>query len=325
MPVILQDGSSSYVYGLGLISSTDAGGSQTYYHTDGLGSTRALTDGTGSTVATYEYDAFGAIRNQTGTAANAFKYTGEQHDSGTDMYYLRARHYDPEVGRFISRDPFPGFDGSPQTQNPYAYVSNDPINATDPSGECLVDTAADVGFIGYDLFRLAKDNVFGKEDNLGENMLALGADGVGLFIPCATGGGLAVRAGIRIVGHGDNTLDAARAIGRYGDVGGHHIHAKAAFRGDPNYHDNNGLSISQEYMSSRGWDHGAMSAYQHRAFRELASSGGPNTIYEHNRIAVNALKAGGVPEGEARHLVALSLQTLRSDNVRTPTRIPWTR
>lgn len=53
---------------------------------------------------TYEYDVFGNIRSQTGASANEFTYTGEQVDT-TEMQYLRARYYDPAVGRFLSQDP----------------------------------------------------------------------------------------------------------------------------------------------------------------------------------------------------------------------------
>ncbi len=132
-PPILQEGANTYVYGLGLTSSRDTSGSQSCYHTDALGSTRAMTDSAGATVATYENDAFGAIRNQTGTASGVFRFTGEQFDT-TGLYFLRARYYDPATGRFLSRDPFPGYSEDPRTLNPYFYVGNDPVNATDPSG-----------------------------------------------------------------------------------------------------------------------------------------------------------------------------------------------
>ncbi|MEJ7652226.1 MAG: RHS repeat-associated core domain-containing protein [Chloroflexia bacterium] len=58
-----------------------------------------MTNGAGATTGTYEYDVFG----ETG-----FKYTGRQSDEGTGLYYLRARYYDPNTGRFPSTDPFPG-------------------------------------------------------------------------------------------------------------------------------------------------------------------------------------------------------------------------
>ena len=75
---------------------------------------------------TYTYDAFGAIRTQTGSSANEFKFTGEQVDS-TGMEYLRARYYDQATGRFLSRDPL-------RFMQRYAYVWNNPVGLVDPYG-----------------------------------------------------------------------------------------------------------------------------------------------------------------------------------------------
>lgn len=68
LPVVVQDGTNTYVYGLDLISAADGSGAQTYFLYDGLGSTTDLTDGSGNTVAGYSYDVFGAIRSQTGSS-----------------------------------------------------------------------------------------------------------------------------------------------------------------------------------------------------------------------------------------------------------------
>lgn len=112
-------------------------------------------------------------------------------------------------------------------------------------------------------------------------------------------------------------------IGEYGDVGGHHIHAKSAFNGDINYDPDKGFSISQDYMKSRGWNHADMSTKQRQLFKELYESGRPNTLEEHTRIAKEALKAGGATEEEANELINKSLQNLEKQGVAKPTRIPW--
>ncbi len=129
LPVVLQDGTNTYVYGLDLISATDGGGAQTYFLYDGLGSTTDLTDGGGNVIADYTYDVFGAIRSQTGGSVNYWLFTGEQRDSESDLYYLRARYYDPEIGRFLGQDPLP-------FPNLYAYAGSNPTNFIDPSGLC---------------------------------------------------------------------------------------------------------------------------------------------------------------------------------------------
>jgi len=67
--------------------------------------------------------------------ANPLQYTEEQWDADAGLLYLRARWYDPGTGRFLTRDPFPGLAALPQTQHPYVYVGNNPVNLVDPGGE----------------------------------------------------------------------------------------------------------------------------------------------------------------------------------------------
>jgi RHS repeat-associated protein len=130
------DGSvnNTYVYGLDLISVTDKDGNQSYFLYDGLGSTTDLTDGNGNVTTTYGYDVFGATRSQSGTPDTVFRFTGEQRDSDSDMYYLRARYYDPAIGRFLSQDPLRSLAISPQSLNRYPYVGSNPVNRVDPTG-----------------------------------------------------------------------------------------------------------------------------------------------------------------------------------------------
>ncbi len=125
---VISDG-NDYVWGLGLISQI-ASGTPTYAHSDGLGSTRLLTDGSGSVVGTQQYDAFGATRSQSGTQL-PFTYTGAQVDPESGLVYLRNRYLDPASGRFQTPDPL-GAVGS--GVNLYAYVGNNPATLTDPSG-----------------------------------------------------------------------------------------------------------------------------------------------------------------------------------------------
>jgi RHS repeat-associated protein len=82
----------------------------------------------------YAYDAFGKPLISASHVDNDFQYTGEQADTETGLIYLRSRYYDPEIGRFISRDPFTGFDTNPQSLNRYTYVHNNPVRYADPSG-----------------------------------------------------------------------------------------------------------------------------------------------------------------------------------------------
>ena len=102
-----------------------------FYHYDGLGSTVAITDSNGDVVNTYAYSPYGLVGGQE-TIPNPFKYVGRfgVMDEGNGLYFMRARYYDPEVGRFINKDPI-GFLGG---LNLYAYVGNNALNLVDPLG-----------------------------------------------------------------------------------------------------------------------------------------------------------------------------------------------
>ncbi len=101
-----------------------------YYHADGLGSITGLSDATGTMVQTYGYDAFGNVV-ATGGVSQPFMFTGREYDSETGMYFYRARYYDPQAGRFVTKDPI-GFRGG--NINLFGYVQNNPANFIDPEG-----------------------------------------------------------------------------------------------------------------------------------------------------------------------------------------------
>ena len=98
-----------YNYGLDLISQKQAGSGVTrYFGYDGHGSTRFLTDTGGSVTDTYVYDAYGnkIVSASTGSSVNKYLYCGEQFDSDLNQYYLRARYYKPDTGRFWTMDTY---------------------------------------------------------------------------------------------------------------------------------------------------------------------------------------------------------------------------
>lgn len=121
-----------YVYGLGLISKITPDGKAYYYHYDGIGSTIAITDSLGNIVNKYAYDAFGSVLKSEEQISNPFKYVGRfgVMDEGNGLLYMRARYYDPVVGRFINKDPIGLLGGL----NVYTYARNNPSRFIDPSG-----------------------------------------------------------------------------------------------------------------------------------------------------------------------------------------------
>lgn len=132
LPLLLAEDDVNYLYGPGgkLLAQVDATGNRLEFHNDQLGSTRALTDNTGTTVATFTYNPYGQLTASTGTAATPFGFAGQYTDFETGLQYLRARYYDPETGQFLGRDPLLGV-----TLDPYSYGANSPLNWMDPSGE----------------------------------------------------------------------------------------------------------------------------------------------------------------------------------------------
>jgi RHS repeat-associated protein len=100
-----------------------------YFLADQLGSTRALADTTGAIAATYTYNAYGATTATTGTATTPLRFAGQYLDVESNLYYLRARLYDPATAQFLTRDPL-----VPLTKQPYLYAGDNPLNGTDASG-----------------------------------------------------------------------------------------------------------------------------------------------------------------------------------------------
>ena len=141
---LVSDGLDTYYYGKGLISSS----SGNYYVPNAHGDVTALTNGAGEITKTYAYDPFGAEKNIDPADSNPFRYCSEYYDKGIDKIYLRARTYDPTLGRFTQQDP--ACDGF----NWYIYCSNNPIAFCDITGlkDVLVRYAIEKngGTVSYD-------------------------------------------------------------------------------------------------------------------------------------------------------------------------------
>lgn len=122
-----------YVYGSrGHVPDYVVTGGETYrIITDYRGSVRMVVDDEGDVVETIEYGPWGEIFAQSGTALQSFGFAGGMWDRDTDLVRFGARWYDPEIGRWIMKDPI-GFAG--RQANLYVYTYNDPVDFIDPSG-----------------------------------------------------------------------------------------------------------------------------------------------------------------------------------------------
>jgi RHS repeat-associated protein len=123
-----------YVHGAGLLAAITPAGDLYCYHYDGVGNTVAVTDASEAVVNSYDYSPFGMILAENETFPQPFKFVGKLGvmAESNGFYYMRARYYDPMVGRFISEDPL-GFDGG--DVNLYVYAGLNPLLVVDPWGK----------------------------------------------------------------------------------------------------------------------------------------------------------------------------------------------
>ena len=103
-----------------------------WQYADHLGSIIATADATGASTAIYTYGPFGESSLTTGIR---YGYTGQRSMAALGLLYYKARFYSPSLGRFLQPDPI----GYADDLNLYAYVGNNPVNFTDPSGLILTD------------------------------------------------------------------------------------------------------------------------------------------------------------------------------------------
>ena len=141
---------SKYVRGNKLISKNG----NEYFGYDGHGSVVNISNESGKSIKSYDYDAFGVELNRDVNDTNLFRYCGEQYDNETDSIYLRARYYNPSLGRFTTEDTYwnssnriygdkeykegeikyPDYKAIIQSENLYIYCINNPTCYLDITG-----------------------------------------------------------------------------------------------------------------------------------------------------------------------------------------------
>lgn len=152
--------------------------SPSYFLQDGLGSVVGLTNPTGAETDRYRFDAFGKQTVFIGTSTNAYRYRGQRTDEISSLLYLRARYFNPGIGRFITRDVAPFDIATPRDLNRYVYAAANPVNGYDPTGyqdeieygEIANETAQDATIEGY---------LVGRED---ETLLSCAFDVLGAIV-----------------------------------------------------------------------------------------------------------------------------------------------
>ena len=199
---VWSDSTTNYLRGIELISN----GTQLYLY-NVRGDVIQLLGFDGEVDKTYDYDAYGNELQQNSNDSNPFRYCGEYYDTETGFIYLRARYYDPMVGRFTTVDPIK--DGL----NWYAYCACNPVMFVDSNG-LWIETIWDIFSFGSSVVEVAANPT-----SIGA-WIGLAGDAIDIFIP---GGGIgeavdAVRAGVKVSDAVDDIVDTAKAIDRVTDT-----------------------------------------------------------------------------------------------------------
>jgi RHS repeat-associated protein len=215
LPLILNDGTSSFIYGLGgiPIEQITSSGTVTYLHHDQQGSTRLLTGSTGTVTGKCTYSAYGTPTCE-GASTTPLGYDAQYTSSDTGLIYMRARTYDPSTAQFLSVDPFVAL-----TSEPYSYAEDDPIDKYDPSGRCGALCVGGIVLGGVAIASGVGEVVIGGgavvEGVLGAVSVVTGAGATAIDTKeCVGGSGIScVGAGAGIVATGGASLTVFGALG----------------------------------------------------------------------------------------------------------------
>jgi RHS repeat-associated protein len=122
-----------------------------WWHRDHLGSIASITNASYVVTQRFSYDPFGKRRDITGSydangvlvydhpTATDRGFTGHEHLDDVGIIHMNGRLYDPRIGRFLQADPYIQRHDNTQSYNRYSYVLNNPLNATDPSGQIAIE------------------------------------------------------------------------------------------------------------------------------------------------------------------------------------------
>ncbi|WP_338278254.1 RHS repeat-associated core domain-containing protein [Corallococcus caeni] len=163
-----------YHYGGGPLAVSEVASAATnFLGTDALGSVTDALSTSGDVTAARQYDAWGNLRSGSAPTAGEFKlgYTGHQYDVETGLTYARARYYDSELGRFISRDSYEGQLGDAPSLHRYTYAYGNPLGYRDDDGHSATAVGTALGFawgVGQAIGAGSNDLLWGQSRSLGD-------------------------------------------------------------------------------------------------------------------------------------------------------------
>ena len=191
-----------------------------YYVTNLQGDVVNILNASGSTVASYSYNAWGKVLTATGTmaAVNPLRYRGYYYDTDTGLYYLQSRYYDPEICRFINADALVN-QSSVLGYNLFAYCCNNPVSMTDTAGNLpffaiTAAIGAVVGAVVGGIVAAKNDGNIWAGIGIGAAAGALIGTGAGIAASAALAGSIVATTGA--VAAGGSTLIATATTGGLG-------------------------------------------------------------------------------------------------------------
>lgn len=196
-----------------------------FWHVDQLGSISAITDAAGVVKQRYSYDPFGKRRSpngaydvsgtliyeQVGSQSTDRGFTGHEHLDDVGIVHMNGRTFDARIARFMQPDPYIQFEDNLQSYNRYSYVLNNPLNATDPTGEFAFILPAIFAAVGYEMAAAVMLNglVMGATLSLPQMMIA-----------GAVGGAMAASvSGTNLTGAGKSIASGAFGAAAFNVVG----------------------------------------------------------------------------------------------------------
>tara|TARA_Y100001951_G_C11291255_1_gene272315 strand:- start:399 stop:1283 length:885 start_codon:yes stop_codon:yes gene_type:complete len=138
-----------------------------YLHTDALGSVVGESSGNGWVTKRYHYEPFGKENGSPALTSSQPGFTGHFYDAESGLNYMKARFYDPQIGRFYSPDPVSFIPDIPYSFNRYAYANNNPYKYIDPDGRLTVNIGSGLTFVPVLGFDLSGGVVFQFTDDVG--------------------------------------------------------------------------------------------------------------------------------------------------------------
>ena len=186
-----------------------------YYVTNLQGDVVNILNASGSTVASYSYNAWGKVLTATGTmaAVNPLRYRGYYYDTDTGLYYLQSRYYDPQICRFINADNLTSTGQGILGTNAFSYCANNPVSRVDTKGS-FWESAFDIISLGASIVEVAVNptDPWAWASLIGDTID---------LIPFVTGTGeltRLIRTSVTAVDKVDDVIDSAKALRRAADA-----------------------------------------------------------------------------------------------------------